>query len=76
MISIKILVVGLAALVLVMAIELVRRERLTFKYASGWILAAVVSIFLAIFEQFLFKISQWLGFQLASNFVFFTLLSK
>ncbi len=72
--TVKVLVVCLSILILTMIFELVRRERLTFKYAFGWILASILSIFLATFEQFLFKISKWLGFQLTSNFVFFTLL--
>ncbi len=73
--NIKILVLGMAGLMLAMVLELVRREKLTFKYAAGWILVLILAVFLAIFEELLFNLSDWLGFQLTSNFIFFTLLS-
>ena len=52
-------------------IELVRREKLTFKYAAGWIVAALGGIAAAVFDQFLYGISTQLGFHLTSNFIFF-----
>ena len=44
MLTVKVLVVCLSILILTMVFELVRRERLTFKYAFGWILASILSI--------------------------------
>ena len=64
----------LSFLLLVGIIELVRRGKLTFKYAIGWIAITVVAIISAVFNQCVFKISQFLGFELPSNFIFFTLL--
>lgn len=75
MLNIKILVYVLSLLMLVMVVEMVRRGKLTFKYASGWIAVLVLAMFLAAFERLLFGISAWLGFELTSNFIFFTLLS-
>ena len=55
-------------------IELIRREKLTFKYAVGWLCASGAAVVFSIFEEGLFKISEWMGFELPSNFIFFTLL--
>ncbi len=52
-------------------LELIRKEKLTFKYAFAWIGAALLTIFFAIFDQLLFKLAYLLGFELPSNFIFF-----
>lgn len=70
----RILAIILAATLLILIIELVRREKLTFKYASGWILAGIAGIAAAIFDQLLYRLAVSLGFQLTSNFIFFIVL--
>ena len=65
-------IVSLVAFLFV--IELVRREKLTFKYAVGWIGLSLFALFFAIFDKFLYRIAHWFGFELPSNFVFFALL--
>lgn len=62
-------------IVLLMVIELVRRDKLTFKYALGWIGVCLGAMFFIIFDKLLFKIAFWFGFELPSNFVFFVILS-
>ncbi len=74
MMSVKFLTVGLSVVMLFTVFELVRREKLTFKYAIGWVVGALLAIILSLFEQPLYAISSWLGFKLTSNFIFFTLL--
>lgn len=64
-------VVFLLAL-LAMVIELVRREKLTFKYAIGWIAIALVGLALVAFDGMVSAISSALGFALPSNFIFFS----
>lgn len=64
----------LSGMVFVIAVELVRREKLTFKYAFGWMLMAALAIFFVIFDRILFEFSRWFGFTLPSNFIFFILL--
>ncbi len=54
-------------------IELVRRRRLTFKYAMAWLLVSAGAIFFAIFYRLIFTCAAFLGFELPSNFIFFTL---
>lgn len=70
----KVLAVVIAVIILLTVIELVRREKLTFKYAFGWMLISVVAIFFVIFDNLLFSLAYSLGFELPSNFIFFMLL--
>src|SRR3989338_6246291 len=64
----------LSILILTVIIEMVRREKLNFKYAVAWIFMSLAAIFFTLFDTALFRIAYWLGFELPSNFVFFTLL--
>ena len=72
---IKIISLIFAIVLLLFVIELVRRERLTFKYAFGWIAVCVLAIILGIFDQTMTDVAHRLGFELLSNFIFFALLS-
>lgn len=71
----QMLTIVLAVLLLVLVIDLVRREKLSFKYAFGWILICVSAIGAAVFKNILFRFSYWLGFELPSNFIFFASLA-
>ena len=72
--SIKLLAVILSVTIFLFVVELVRRERLTFKYALGWLLASFLAVFFSIFERFLFRLSALIGFELPSNFIFFVMI--
>jgi len=65
------LIVSMAIFLFV--IDLVRRRRLTFKYAMAWLLVSGGAIFFAIFYRLLFACAAFLGFELPSNFIFFAL---
>ena len=54
-------------------IDMVRRRRLTFKYAVAWLLVSAGAIFFAVFYRLIFVCAAWLGFELPSNFIFFSL---
>lgn len=73
--NVRILALLLALLFLAFVVELTRRERLTFKYAFGWMTVSVFGVLLALFDHLLRDASQRLGFELPSNFVFFTILA-
>lgn len=64
----------LSTLLFLLVIELVRRERLTFKYAFSWLLLALTGAVVALEPKWLFKIASFLGFELPSNFIFFGLI--
>lgn len=69
--SARVLSLILAVIFLVLILDFVRREKLTFKYAFGWLCVTLLGILLAVFDKFLYGFSARLGFQLTSNFVFF-----
>lgn len=71
----KYLVLVLAFTVLMCVIELVRREKLTFKYAFGWIVIAVLALLFTVFDNVLFNIAAKIGFELRSDFILFVFLS-
>lgn len=71
---IKVITVAAALGILLTVLELIRKEKLTFKYGFGWIFVSVLAVFFAIFDQLLFSIAYALGFQLPSNFIFFVLI--
>lgn len=57
----------------VFVLELIRKERLTFKYAFGWLGVGGLLIFFAVFDKLLYQMAYLLGFELPSNFIFFSL---
>ena len=71
--NLKILAISISVLIFLFVIELVRRDKLTFKYAVIWLLVAVGAVFFTVFHTFLFQCASFLGFELPSNFIFFTL---
>jgi accessory gene regulator protein AgrB len=72
--TIQVFAVILSVGVFLFVIELVRRERLTFRYAIAWLFFAGLGVVCSIFKEALFTLSQWFGFELPSNFIFFGLL--
>ena len=73
--TVKFLVLFLSLVVLIFVIDLIRREKLTFKYALGWLVVCVLAIAMDIFDRVFFKLAYGLGFELPSNFIFFSLLA-
>jgi len=71
----KILSICLSTIILLTIIELVREEKLTFKYAAGWLIVSLVAIICSVFDQVVFDVATFFRFELASNFIFFTLLA-
>jgi len=71
----KILSLAITSMMLILIVDLVRRKKLTFKYASGWFLVLFGAMALAFFEESVFVLSRALGFELPSNFIFFAGLS-
>ena len=71
--NIQALAVLLSLLIFATVVELVRRHRLTFKYALAWLLVSSLGIVCSVFKGFIFRLSTLLGFEVPSNFIFFTL---
>ena len=72
---IKVISITLSFVIFLSVIELIRQEKLTFKYAAGWLFVSVLAIGLSDFDRLLFDVDQWCGFELPSNFIFFCLLN-
>ena len=72
--TIQWLAIILASSVFILVVELVRREKLTFKYAFAWLFLAALGVVCSIFRGLVFVISNFCGFELASNFIFFAIL--
>ena len=56
-----------SVVIFLFVIDLVRRHRLTFKYAVGWLLVSGGAIFFAVFYRLLFACAALLGFEPASS---------
>jgi len=52
-------------------LDLIRREKLTFKYAFGWMLAVLTGLIIALADQAFEGVALFFGFELLSNFIFF-----
>ncbi len=64
----------MTALILFFVINLIRRQKMSFKYALAWLLSSSLTILFTVQDSWLHAISKWAGFALPSNFVFFLLL--
>ena len=71
--NIHVLSILISTTIFLYVVDLVRRGKLTFKYALAWLFVSASAIFFAIFHRLLFGIAAWLGFELPSNFIFFVL---
>lgn len=69
--KLKLLAVIVSFLIFLLVIELVRREKLSFKYALSWIIVSFLALAFSFYENLLFKFASVLGFELPSNFIFF-----
>ena len=72
--TIQTLAIGILIFLFLCVIEMMRRDRLTFKYAAGWFVIILFALILVLFDQLLFDTAYFLGFELPSNFIFFTML--
>ena len=59
---------------LLFVVELVRREKLTFKYAFAWLFFTAVGVLAAAEPRWVFWLAARSGFELPSNFIFFGLM--
>ncbi len=64
----------ISIIIFLFVVELIRRQKMTFKYSTFWLGTCILVLFFAFNEHLLTKISQMAGFKLLSNFIFFFLL--
>ncbi len=70
----KIFALIMACVILISVVDLIRRQKMTFKYALAWLAAAGVVLFFTVQDAWLNHLAKWAGFALPSNFIFFLLL--
>ena len=74
MMAVKTFAILTSLLIFFFVIELIRRQKTTFKYSLFWIITCTIVLFFTYHDGLLRKISQLAGFELLSNFIFFLLL--
>lgn len=72
--AIRLLALVISLGIFLSVLDLVRRRKLTFKYALAWLFVSGLAVFMAVFHKILFTMAAWFGFELPSNFIFFTLM--
>jgi hypothetical protein len=74
MTRLNLLSLALSVSIFLFVVELVRREKLTFKYAFTWLVFSFVGVVFSLWPRIPFFLAERLGFELPSNFIFFSLL--
>lgn len=64
----------IAIAIFVFVVDLIRRQKMSFKYSMFWLGSSLAVMFFAVYHQLLAKIAHLLGFTLPSNFIFFLML--
>ena len=70
----KTFAIVMSVVIFLVVIELIRRQKMTFKYSIFWLVTCVVVLFFSFFDGLLAQLATLAGFTLPSNFVFFLLL--
>ena len=70
----KIFALVMVCIILISVVDLIRRQKMTFKYAVTWLGMSALVLFFTIQNKWLDNLAQWAGFALTSNFIFFLLL--
>jgi hypothetical protein len=60
--------------ILLLVIDLIRRQKMTFKYALVWLASSALVLLFTIQDHWLTHLAHAAGFTLPSNFVYFLLL--
>lgn len=72
--SLKYFAIVYALGILIFVVELIRREKMTFKYALTWLAICLTAIPFAVSDRVLYGVTYFAGFSLPSNFIFFLFL--
>lgn len=70
----KVFAVTSSLAILFFVIELIRRQKMTFKYSVVWLLTCLLALSLSLLDQPIQTLSKLAGFELPSNFIFFLLM--
>ncbi len=65
----------IAAAIFLFVVDLIRRQKMTFRYSLFWLTSCIAVILISIWDGVLRQLAHAVGFKLTSNFVFFLLLA-
>lgn len=68
--KLKIFLLLILFLQLILIVKTIRLKRLSMRYGGFWIFILIILSFVVIFPEILFKLSDFLGFEVASNMIF------
>lgn len=68
--TLKITLIILLLFQLFLIMNRVKRKKMTMKYASFWIFLIIIMSIIVIFPTIIFKLSELMGFEKASNMMF------
>ena len=72
--NVKYFAIACSVGIFIFVIDLIRREKMTFKYALAWLGICITVLTFAIDAPLLSRLAHLAGFKLPSNFVFFLFL--
>jgi hypothetical protein len=72
--QVKTAIVLLSVFVFISVVDLIRKQKMTFKDSMFWLAVSVIAVVLAWNDRMLQSLATWVGFALPSNFIFFLLL--
>jgi hypothetical protein len=71
--QVKVFAILSSIAIFIFVIELIREQKMTFKYSLTWLAVSALVLFFAVFDGLLNQLASWVGFALPSNFIFFLL---
>ena len=69
-INLKIFLIVLIFLQFILIVSVVKRKKMTMRYASLWIFLSLIMMIVVIFPKIIFKLSDLFGFEVPSNMIF------
>lgn len=69
-ITLKIFLIALLVVQILLIVQTVKRKKMTIRYASFWLVAIALMCMVVVFPNFLFKLTELVGFEKTSNMVF------
>jgi len=73
--QVKTSVILISLAIFLLVVDLIRRQKITFRYSLFWLFTCSVALILGSSPRLLDRLANLAGFTLPSNFVFFLLLS-
>lgn len=67
--QLKVFLIIVSLFLFISTLNLVRKQKISFKYSLLWIISSIILLFISLFPGLFNSITNLIGFQLSSNFV-------